>query len=113
MLHEAVAWAKGVEQRNDLTVKVDRLDVYGSYWGEGSDVGDLDIIVVFNILRLAEENLLQPEHMDEQDALLEELTTISQYISPADELDKLNMPSADFRTVYYRHNPSAAIPVQL
>ncbi len=93
-------WADGVNADVNARVKVKTIDLYGSVARGEQEVGDVDIIVKFTTFDLGDD--LQPDDSVREDELIVELSSISEYISPASEIDQMCMPNADYRTIFPR-----------
>lgn len=91
-------------------VGVMSIEIYGSYESALPDVGDIDVIVIFTTHDLIQSGDIEPEDEEREDELLEEIAAISEYISPAGLLDRLNMPHAKFRLIYGQHVPDPELP---
>lgn len=98
LLEQVLVWVEAVNSDTEGRVLVRQVDLYGSLARGEPTVGDVDLVVTFTTMDLGED--LQPEDMDREDELRAELSAISEYLSPATELDKLAMPDADYRTIY-------------
>ena len=97
IVEQTIEWAKRVNAQDGARVKVLYIDLFGSYITLSGDVGDVDMVVKFNTHDLED---LQPEDMEVEIELLEELRNISEYISPSDELDQLTLDGQKFKRIF-------------
>ena len=79
LVQRVCAWAAAVDQDR---VWVDSIFVFGSYLGDAPEINDLDLLVTF---RKPDFDDLQPEDDERADILADELSSISEYISPQEE----------------------------
>jgi hypothetical protein len=98
LVDKVVAWAKDVNARPGSKVKAQKLEVYGSYLTDVANLGDLDLIVIFNREELGDD--FQPEDNNMIDRLLVQLSRISKYISPSNEIDRNALIEATFKTIF-------------
>ena len=97
IVRHTIEWAKDVNSRTGARVLIESIELFGSYLGSCNDVGDIDMVVKFNTSSLED---LDSKDLDKEDAILNELLKISDYISPANEFDKLTLSSATFRKIF-------------
>ena len=93
-------WAETFNNEATGDIRIKELLVFGSYTTDAPTCGDIDLIVVTNYADLTAQDVLQPEHNDEVDDAVKALQAISEYISPADEMDMLTMPDVKFTSIY-------------
>lgn len=74
------------------------IHLYGSLAQGADEVGDVDLFVEFTTMDLAMD--LQREDMDRENELCEELTSISDYLSPSSWLDREMMGDVSMRQVF-------------
>jgi hypothetical protein len=100
ILEEAVSWAERTNAESDGRVIVKSMYLYGSLQRGEASVGDVDLFVSFTTMDI--ENGPLPEDMDQEDHLCAELAEISEYLSPASELEHLRMSDVPTRQVFPR-----------
>lgn len=100
LLAEVLDWAERTNAEPDARVKVKYIHLYGSLLGDADEVGDVDLFVEFTTMDLDMD--LEPEDMEREDELCEELTSISGYLSPSTALDREMMSDVPMRQVFPR-----------
>lgn len=100
ILDKVVDWADRINAQPNARVKVKAIHLFGSLERGAPDVADIDLFVEFTTMDLGME--LQPEDTDCESELVEELVSISEYISPSNEFDRLKMSDVPCRQVYPR-----------
>jgi hypothetical protein len=95
-----LAWADGVNAEPNARVMVKSIDLFGSMQCGAVEVGDIELFVVFTTMDLGMDP--QPEDLEREHELTQELVSISEYISPSSELDQVcrDVPSS---RVFPRH----------
>jgi predicted nucleotidyltransferase len=96
ILERVVDWATAVNSDTTARVRVKLIELYGSLARGETEVGDIDLIVIYT----PDVQEIEPDDYDRQDELTEQLVAISEYISPASELDKIAMPDADYQAIF-------------
>lgn len=86
ILAEVVAWAHRVNADPEARVTVRTMHLYGSLQRREEQVGDIDLFIEFTTLDLGDD--MQPEDMEREEELSEELAAISEYLSPASQFDR-------------------------
>ena len=99
ILDDVLNWADQVNVKN-ARVGIKSIHLYGSLLHNTAEVGDIDLFVEFTTLDLGEN--LQPEDMELEDDLADELGNLSEYISPSDELARLQMDDQPQKQIYPR-----------
>jgi predicted nucleotidyltransferase len=89
ILEEVLDWTRRVNGQHDARIKIRKIDLFGSLEQGASEVGDIDLFVDFTTMDLGDD--LQPKDFDQQAELGRQLVSISEYISPSSELDRLMM----------------------
>lgn len=100
LLDKVLEWAERTNAVADARVKVKAIHLYGSLERGADEVGDIDRFVEFTTLDLDMD--LEPEDMEREGELCEELTGISDYLSPSTGLDRLMMEDVPMRQVFPR-----------
>jgi predicted nucleotidyltransferase len=100
ILDEVLDWADRINADAGTRVKLKAIYLFGSLERGEAEVGDIDLFVEFTTLDLGDE--LQPEDMDRENEMAEELTSISEYVSPSSELDRKMMSDVPSRQVFPR-----------
>ena len=98
ILGSVLEWARRVNAEEQTRVRVKSIDIYGSFERGVPDVGDIDLILIYTPGPGDED--VEPEDMERQDELTEDLVAISEYISLASEFDKRAMPDAGYRQIF-------------
>lgn len=100
LLNKALEWADRTNAAADARVIVKTIHLYGSLERGADEVGDIDLFVEFTTMELGDD--LQPEDMDRESELCEELSAISEYLSPSSGLDREMMSDVSMRQVFPR-----------
>jgi hypothetical protein len=100
ILEQVLDWADRVNAQDGARVKVRNIHLYGSLMGDASEVGDIDLFIDFTTMDLDD---LQPEDMESEDELCDQLNEISDYISPSCDLTRLMMNDVPTRKVFPRN----------
>lgn len=100
LLDKVLDWADRTNAAAGARVKVRAIHLYGSLLQGADEVGDVDLFVEFTTMDLGED--LQCEDMEREDELTEELTSISDYLSPSSWLDREMMDDVPMQQVYPR-----------
>lgn len=100
LLAKVLVWADRTNAVADARVKVKTIHLYGSMLKGADEVGDVDLFVEFTTMDLDMD--LQCEDMDRENELCEELTNISDYLSPSTGLDREMMSDVPMRQVFPR-----------
>lgn len=100
ILDRVLDWADRVNAAPDARVKVKSICLYGSLERGEPEVGDIDLFIEFTTLELGGD--LQPEDMDLEDGLAEELVGISEYISASCQWESAIMSDVPRRQVFPR-----------
>ncbi|PZQ94532.1 MAG: hypothetical protein DI533_22070 [Cereibacter sphaeroides] len=98
LLAKVLDWAERTNAATGARVKVKTVHLYGSLLQGVDEVGDVDLFVEFNTMGLDMD--LQPEDMERENELSEELASISDYISPSSALDREMMADVPMRQVF-------------
>jgi predicted nucleotidyltransferase len=86
ILANVLAWAADTNAVPNARVKVKAIDLFGSLQRGEPFVGDVDIFIEFTTMELGAD--LEPEDMGREVELLEELSQISDYVSPSSVFDR-------------------------
>jgi predicted nucleotidyltransferase len=100
ILGKVIEWADHTNAEDGARVKVKTIHLYGSLERVADEVGDIDLFVEFTTMDL--EMDLQPEDMEREAELSEELTGISEYVRPSSGLDRMMMDDVPMRLVFPR-----------
>jgi len=100
LLDKVLDWADRTNSAAGARVKVKTIHLYGSLVQGADEVGDVDLFVEFTTMDLGED--LQCEDMEREDELSEELTSISDYLSPSSWVDREMMHDVPMRLVFPR-----------
>jgi predicted nucleotidyltransferase len=100
ILDQVLNWADRINANVQARVKLKAICLFGSLERGEAEVGDIDLFVAFTTLDLGDD--LQPEDMDRQTEMVEELKGISEYISPSCELDMMMMSDVPKKQVFPR-----------
>jgi predicted nucleotidyltransferase len=100
ILDRVLHWADSINADEDARVKLRAIYLFGSLERGEPEVGDIDLFVEFMTLDLGDN--VEPKDMDRERELFEELTSISDYISPSSELDRKIMSDVPCRQVFPR-----------
>jgi hypothetical protein len=100
LLDKVLEWADRTNAAAGARVKVKTIHLYGSLLQGADEVGDVDLFVEFTTMDLGED--LQCEDMERENELCEELTSISEYISPSSCIDREMMSDVPMRLVFPR-----------
>lgn len=100
IVDDVVNWAERSNTDAGARVRVRSIRLFGSLEREAAEVSDIDLFVEFSTMELGLD--VQPEDISREDELLEELAGISEYISPASEMDRLIMDDVPSRQVFPR-----------
>lgn len=92
-----LAEVERLNARADARVFVERLDLFGSTLRDGTDFGDVDVIV--HLTDPTEG--VTPEDMEEQDEVNEALQAVSEHINMTSPFDEV-AARADKKTIYTR-----------
>jgi predicted nucleotidyltransferase len=98
ILDRVIQWADHTNVEAGARVKVKAIHLYGSLERGADEVGDIDLFVEFTTMDL--EMDLQPEDMEREEELCEELTYISDYLSPSSVLERMMMHDVPMRQVF-------------
>lgn len=98
ILAKILAWAAETNAVPNARVKVKAIDLFGSLERGQSLVRDIDIFVEFTTMDFLTD--LEPEDADREAELLEELSQISEYVSPSSALDRELMFDVPKRRVF-------------
>jgi len=98
ILRKVIEWADHTNAEAGARVRVKAIHVYGSLERGADEVGDVDLFVEFTTMDL--EMDLQPEDMEREEELCEELADISDYLSPSSVLDRMMMDDVPMRLVF-------------
>jgi hypothetical protein len=99
-LGHVLNWADHTNSVPDARVKVKTIHLYGSLERGADEVGDIDLFVGFTTLDLGMD--LQPEDIEREDKMIEELTDISDYLSVSSDLDQMMMDDVPKRQIFPR-----------
>lgn len=102
LLAKVLDWADRTNTEAHARVKVKTIHLYGSLLGDTDEVGDVDLFVEFTTMDLGMD--LQPEDMEREDGLSEELIAISDYLSPSSWVDRELMGDVPMRQVFPRRD---------
>ncbi len=100
LLDKVLEWADRTNAAAGARVKVKTIHLYGSLVQGADEVGDVDLFVDFTTMDLGED--LQCEDTEREDELREELTSISQYLSPSSCFERELMSDVQMRLVFPR-----------
>jgi hypothetical protein len=100
ILGQVLNWADHTNSVPDARVKVKTIYLYGSLERGADEVGDIDLFVGFTTLDLGMD--LQPEDIEREDQMIEELTDISDYLSVSSDLDQMMMDDVPKRQIFPR-----------
>jgi predicted nucleotidyltransferase len=100
ILEEVLSWAERTNEPPEARVKVKTIYLFASLLRAAEFVDDIDLFVEFTTMDLEEE--LQPEDMERQDELCEELAAISERVSPSYVFDRMMMDDVPMRLVFPR-----------
>ena len=98
ILGQVLEWADRTNAVADARVKVTAIHLYGSLERGADEVGDIDLFIEFTTMDLGED--MQPEDMERESELCEELSAISEYVSPSSALDRMMMDDVSMRQVF-------------
>ncbi len=98
ILGKVIEWADSTNGQTGAWVKVKAIHLYGSLARGADQVDDIDLFVEFTTMDL--EMDLQPEDMEREDELSEELSAISDRISPSSAIDRMMMSDVLMRQVF-------------
>jgi hypothetical protein len=76
--------------------------LFGSLNRGAAWVDDMDIFVEVSTMDLGDD--LQPEDMEREDELFEEVASISERISPSSEIVRMTMDDVEMRQVFPQEN---------
>lgn len=102
ILNRVLKWAERTNATSDARVKVKTIFLFGSLNRGAAWVDDIDIFVEFTTMDLGDD--LQPEDMEREDELCEELASISERISQSSEIDRMIMDDVEMRQVFPQDN---------
>ncbi|MCF3947221.1 hypothetical protein [Acidiphilium iwatense] len=98
ILDQVLEWADRTNAVADTRVKVKAIHLYGSLERGADEVADIDLFIEFTTMDLGED--MQPEDMEQESELCEELSAISEYVSPSSALDRMVMDDVSMRQVF-------------
>jgi predicted nucleotidyltransferase len=99
ILNQVIEWAERTNAIPAARVKVKAIQLFGSLMRGEDEVGDIDLFVEFTTMDLG--MALEPEDMEREEELAEELSAISEYLSPSSELERQRM-AVPYRQVFPR-----------
>lgn len=98
ILGKVLQWARSTNAKADARVKVKAIHLYGSLERGADHVDDIDLFVEFTTMDLDMD--FQPEDMEREDELCEELSAISDRLSPSSVFDRMSMDDVPMRQVF-------------
>ncbi|AJD54465.1 hypothetical protein SAMN02744133_108196 [Thalassospira xiamenensis M-5 = DSM 17429] len=106
ILEQVINWAENVAVRPQERVAVKTIHLYGSLLRGADQVGDIDIFVEFTTTDLIDQGIVEPEDMELECELCEELAAISDYVSPSSWFDRRLMEDVPMKKVFPRGDAS-------
>lgn len=97
---KVVDWAHQVNAAPGARVKVRTMHLYGSLHRRAKEVRDIDLFVEFTTMELGDD--MRPEDFDREGELCQELAAISEYLSPASELERKSMSDEPMAQIFPR-----------
>ncbi|MDR6831010.1 putative nucleotidyltransferase [Bosea robiniae] len=98
ILASVLAWAADTNKVANARVKVKAIDLFGSVQRGEPFVGDVDIFVEFTTMDLGAD--LEPRDMAREAELLQQLSQISEYVSPSSAFDRELMSNVPRERVF-------------
>lgn len=98
ILGKVLEWADSANAEVGARVKVKAIHLYGSLARGADQVDDIDLFVEFTTMDL--EMDLQPEDMEREHELCEDLSAISDRLSPSSAIDRMMMDDVPMQRVF-------------
>ncbi len=98
LVERVISWAVATNAKISARVKIKEIHLYGSLQRAAAWVDDVDLFVEFTTMDLGMD--LQPEDMELEHRLCEELCAISDRLSPSTVFDRMSMHDVPTRKVF-------------